>query len=80
MNHQQTLKICFTNALGAGTSGDLSQLSFGSAAWDSVAHIALVTEIETQFGVELTPEDITDLTSYPAAENILTRHGITIRG
>lgn len=78
MNDQQKLRKCFINALGIPAGEDFSQMSLGTASWDSVAHIALVTEMESAFGVELTPEDITDLTSYGKAEHILSRHGIAL--
>lgn len=68
------LRSCFLNAFGSAAA-DPTQIGFGDATWDSVAHIALVTEIETAFRLELSPEDITELTSYSKAKEILERHG-----
>jgi acyl carrier protein len=77
MTDDQKLQDCFKNALGTAAAGD-EHLAFGSAGWDSVAHIALVSELETVFGIELSPEDITELTSYAKAKEILGRHGFVL--
>jgi acyl carrier protein len=44
--------------------------------WDSVAHFQLTIAIEDEFGVRLTPADVVELKSYPAAIAILRRHGV----
>lgn len=43
--------------------------------WDSVAHLQLVVAIEDRFGIRLNPADVIELKSYPAAIDILRRHG-----
>jgi acyl carrier protein len=78
MATQEQLKKCFINALGSSARNGIEQLSFGSTAWDSVAHIALITELESTFNVELAPEEITELDSYVKAKEILSRHGIDL--
>jgi acyl carrier protein len=77
MTDEQKLRDCFRNAFGAGADNPV-RLAFGSSSWDSVAHIALVTELETGFNVELSPEEITELTSYSKAKEILGRHGVAL--
>lgn len=44
--------------------------------WDSVAHLQLVVAVEDEFGVRLSPADVVELKSYPAAIAILRRHGV----
>lgn len=76
--NRQKLNTCFVGALGIAPSTDLDTLSFGSTdGWDSVGHIALVTELELAFEVELSPENITELTSAQKAIEILGQHGVT---
>jgi acyl carrier protein len=75
MSDEQRLRDSFKNAFGTA-AGDPGSITFGSSAWDSVAHIALVTELETAFGLELTPEEITELTSFSKAKEILGRYGV----
>ncbi len=76
--NRQKLKTCFVGALGIAPTTDLESVSFGTTdGWDSVGHIALVTELELAFEVELSPEDITELTSVQKAIGILGQHGVT---
>ena len=79
MQNDQKLRDCFRNSFGAAAS-DPSRVNFGAPGWDSIAHIALVTELETSFGIEMSPEEITELTSYSQAEAILRRHGVAFDG
>ncbi len=44
--------------------------------WDSLAHFQLMIAIEEAFGVRLSPGDVIELKSYPAAIAILRRHGV----
>ena len=41
--------------------------------WDSLKHVELIVAIETRFGVELTAEEIEQLTCTRAAREILAR-------
>ena len=74
MNDDNKLRACFTNAFGSAAA-DPTEIGFGDSAWDSVAHIALVTEIETAFDLEMNPDEIAELTTYSKAKEILGRHG-----
>ncbi len=44
--------------------------------WDSVAHFQLMIAIEDSYGIRLTPGEVIELKSYPAAIAILRRHGV----
>jgi acyl carrier protein len=49
----------------------------GIPQWDSVAHMALVAAIDTEFGTLLETDDVLDLSSFAMAVSILKeRHGI----
>jgi acyl carrier protein len=43
-------------------------------AWDSIAHLKLVFEIEDNFGVRLSSEEIPKATSVARLQEILDRH------
>ncbi len=43
--------------------------------WDSVKHVELVVALEERFGCMFDPEEVPDLTSLAAIEEILRRHG-----
>jgi acyl carrier protein len=74
MTDEQKLRDSFKNAFGTAAA-DPERINFGSSSWDSIAHIALVSELENAFEIEFAPEDITDLTSYAKAKEVLGRHG-----
>lgn len=47
-----------------------------SEAWDSMAHINLVTELEMEFGVSFEPEEFPELSSYQAIVSLLIAKGV----
>lgn len=44
--------------------------------WDSMAHIAIIEELETRFAVRFTTEEMVEMTGVPAMRAVLGRHGI----
>jgi acyl carrier protein len=71
------LKDAFVTALGLPAGYDVTGLEYRSIAeWDSLAHLALVTTIETTFDVMFDTTDVLGLSSFSAAIAILQRHGI----
>lgn len=46
------------------------------SAWDSLAHMNLILELESVFGVSLTPEDIIAATDVGAIKRVLAQHGV----
>tara|TARA_X000001036_G_C20662168_1_gene799346 strand:+ start:1118 stop:1342 length:225 start_codon:yes stop_codon:yes gene_type:complete len=36
--------------------------------WDSLKHLSIIIELETEFNVEFEPEEITKMTDYPNIE------------
>jgi acyl carrier protein len=56
---------CFNNVFPALTANELSGASMTSlAAWDSMAHIRLLSSMSEEFGLELEMEDFDQLVSY----------------
>ena len=77
INPEQQLQQAFVQALGIPAETDFANLAYGSSeGWDSVAHMALIAEIEAAFDVMLPTEDVLDLSSYGKAREILAKHGI----
>lgn len=59
------LAQCFANVFPDVAPGALSGASADTLeAWDSVAHITLLSAIAEEFGIEFEPEDYVDLISY----------------
>jgi acyl carrier protein len=68
----------FGAAFGIGVERVTDELTYNQIPeWDSVAHMALVAEIEKRFDVMLDTDDIIDMSSVGKAKEILERHGIT---
>jgi acyl carrier protein len=56
---------CFSNVFPAVPPAEISRASTASlAAWDSVAHVTLLSSISEEFGLEFELEDFEELVSY----------------
>jgi acyl carrier protein len=47
------------------------------ATWDSLANFSLITVIEEEFGCQITPEDVDQLTSFEAVLDWLQGQSVT---
>ena len=45
--------------------------------WDSLMYVQLVTEIQSEFKLTLTKEDVLALLTLKGIESVLSQHGIT---
>lgn len=71
------LKKSFSSALGVPDSTDFSALQYqGIPEWDSVAHLQLISVLETEFDIMLETEDVLDLSSFEKAKSILGKYGV----
>ena len=50
------------------------------SSWDSMSHIHLILALETEFGVELSPEDSMEMLSVRLIRMILADNGATVSG
>lgn len=74
----EKLIYCFTEALGIDSNIVNDELAYRSIAeWDSVAHMALIAVLETEFDVMLDTNDIIDMSSVGKAKLILTKYGVS---
>jgi acyl carrier protein len=77
MTNQEKLQTAFVAILGLAPDQVNDELGYGSVPqWDSVAHMSLVTELESVFDVMLDTEDIIAMSSLPEACRILRKHGV----
>ena len=44
--------------------------------WDSINHLAIVSELEEAYGIELDVDEITAMENVKVIKDILTKHGI----
>lgn len=47
-------------------------------AWDSVGHMALMTNLEDAFGIEMDIDDIIEFSSFDYGRSILAKYNITV--
>ncbi|WP_104992097.1 acyl carrier protein [Deinococcus sp. NW-56] len=78
MTNEQKLQNAFVEGLGIAAESEFEGLEYrGIEEWDSVAHMQLVSEIETAFDIMLETQDVIDMSSYPVARTIVAKYGIT---
>ena len=77
MTNNEKLIFCFTNALKISGDIVIDSLKYQSIPqWDSIAHMALVAEIENGFDIMLDTEEILDMSSVSEIKKILGKHDI----
>lgn len=70
------LKKIFAAALAIEATKVTDDLAYGKD-WDSVAHMALVAALESEFDIMMETADVIDLSSVRKAKEILPKYGIT---
>lgn len=76
MNNSRMIK-CFEQALGVPADQVTDSLAYNSIKqWDSVAHMALVAALETEFDIMLDTDDILAMGSVAVARQILQKYGV----
>jgi acyl carrier protein len=74
---REKLEQAFRRGLEIGPDVDLKTLQYRDiSAWDSIGHMALVAEIETDFDVMLSTEQVLGLSSFDKAVEILSSLGV----
>ena len=77
MNNNNKLINCFIESLKIKEDVIDDDLKYQSIPqWDSIAHMALVAQIENQFEIMLDTEEILDMSSVREIKNILAKHNI----
>lgn len=76
MNEPNKLSNAFMTALGVQDSAEIEKAEYGvTAGWDSMAHMQLISEIESVFDVMLDTDEVISMSSYQRAKEILKAHG-----
>ena len=74
----EKLKSAFVNILGVSPEDDFEAMAYGQTpGWDSVAHMALISEIENVFEIMLPTDDVIGMSSFPKAKEIVARNGVS---
>jgi acyl carrier protein len=74
---EQRLQNVFVASLGLGPDVEVTSLAYAQhPAWDSVAHMQLVSAIEGEFDIMLDTDDVIGMSSYPEAVRIVRKYGV----
>lgn len=77
MTNFDKLRQAFTSTMKLEPSEVVDTLAYGQhAEWDSLAHMAMVAELETAFGLMLDTEEIIAMSSVAEVRRILAGHGV----
>ncbi len=77
MTNSEKLKKIFADSLGINKEMITADLQYNSIQeWDSVAHMALIAELEENFDIMLDTDDIIDMSSPVKAKLILIKHDV----
>lgn len=73
------LAILFTNLLGVEPEQLREESKPGDfVRWDSLGHLQLMSCIEEEFGIELTPEQVEEMVSYGQIRRVLREVGVSL--
>jgi acyl carrier protein len=75
--NEPKLKSIFAETLGINEAQVVDKLEYNSIPeWDSIAHMALVAEIDDAFDIMLDTEDVIDMSSFAKTKEILEKYGV----
>lgn len=77
MNNEQRLINAVSEAIGIESGSVTDELTYNNIPeWDSIAHMVLVTALETEFDIMLDTDDIIDMSSVAKVKEILFKYGV----
>ena len=75
--NEAKLKKAFIDALGIEENQVIDTLTYNSIPeWDSIAHMALIAEIDDVFDTMLDTDDVLDMSSFAKAKEILAKYDV----
>jgi acyl carrier protein len=78
---QDKYNECFYLALNLDKGTKIDSLEYNSIPeWDSIGHMALISQIEDSFNISLDTNEVIDFTSYQVGLETLKKHNISIIG
>ena len=76
MNEEKLRKI-FAEALGIDEAQVIDDLAYNTIPeWDSIAHMALIAEVDDQFDTMLDTDDVLDMSTFAKAKEILAKYDV----
>ena len=79
MSNLDKLKWAFSEALQIEINQIVDGLTYqGIPEWDSISHMILISEIESQFDISLETDDVIDMSSFLKAKEIVNKYGVEL--
>lgn len=76
---ESKLRAAFVEALALPADTQVETLTYrGIKQWDSVAHMQLISAIESAFDLMLETDDVLGMSSYGKAQEIVRKHGVAL--
>ena len=73
------LKLAFSEALDIQLDIVTDELQYNlMKEWDSIAHMALIAEIEQAFDILIDTDDVIDMSSFAKARDIVVKYGVEL--
>ena len=78
MSNEDRLVKVFSESLGIDASSVVDGLQYNTIPeWDSIAHMALVAALESEFDIMMDTDDIIDMSSVNKAKEILAKYEVS---
>jgi acyl carrier protein len=76
-DNETKLREAFALGLNLAQADVSDDLKYSiSAGWDSIAHMTLVAVLDETFDINLSADDVIDMSSYCKAREILAKYGV----
>ncbi|WP_427071494.1 acyl carrier protein [Lysinibacillus fusiformis] len=77
MTNEEKLRRIFAESLEIDILQVTEDLTYNTIPeWDSIAHMALIAEIDDQFDTMLDTDDVLDLSTFAKAKEILVKYEV----
>ena len=77
---QKKYDSAFINTFDVDDKALNSNLEYESIQeWDSIGHMALISELEDTFDISMEMDDIIDFSSYDKGKKIVKKYGVEIK-
>ncbi|MEB2298494.1 acyl carrier protein [Lysinibacillus xylanilyticus] len=77
MTNEEKLRGIFAEALEIDINQITEELTYNTIPeWDSIAHMALIAEIDDQFDTMLDTDDVLDMSTFAKAKEILAKYDV----
>lgn len=79
MSNLELYKKSFSESLSVNIDVIKDDLEYGSIPeWDSIAHMSLISELETNFNITIETDDVIDFSSFLKGKEILKKYKVDI--